>query len=37
MKASTATLHAALIRALKGCLSAWEAWLKEQTVKDDAK
>lgn len=40
MNASTKALHAALIRALKGCLTAWETWLDAQSVKgakDEAK
>lgn len=34
MKASTKIFHAALIRMLRGCLTAWEDWLKSP---DDAK
>ncbi len=30
MNQSTRELHAALIRLLKGCLTAWDEWLKKQ-------
>lgn len=29
MKPATRKLHEALIRAVKGMLTAWETWLKE--------
>ena len=30
MKPATRMLHEALIRALKGMISAWEKWLEQQ-------
>lgn len=30
MTPATLELHKALIRSLKGCISAWEAWLAKQ-------
>jgi hypothetical protein len=32
MKQSTYALHESLIRQLKGMLTAWEKWLKEQKL-----
>lgn len=32
MKVSTKRLHETLIRLLKGCLKAWETWLREQPL-----
>ena len=34
MRASTKRLQETLIRLLKGCLKAWETWLREQSVED---
>lgn len=31
MTPATRELHHTLIRLLKGCLNAWEAWLQKQT------
>lgn len=31
MTQSTRTFHLALIRSLKGILTAWERWLEEQS------
>lgn len=33
MSPATAKLHAAIIRALKGMLAAWDEWLRQQQTK----